>query len=258
MFEPSASARTTSFDAGETPMASGAMSDEEFIAKKAEADFYAQQGLDDEAVKVYELLFAAFPDNEEIAQKLSSLKSVSPPPSGEGDMSVHYIVEEETAPEANVHDELEALFDQFENPAGEKVDYEAHYVAGLEFKEKGRLDEAIQELRVAAGDPEKKPRNVTMLALCYSEKGEYPLAIAEFNKVLESMPPTASMYLHVKYELATAHMNNRDFSRALELFSDVQAQAPEFKEVSSMVEHIKTQQEQKKPQNTRKDRVSYI
>lgn len=40
----------------------------------SEADFYVQQGLKDEAVKIYERLLSLFPDNEEIVHKLEILK----------------------------------------------------------------------------------------------------------------------------------------------------------------------------------------
>lgn len=140
------------------------------------------------------------------------------------------------------------------------MDYDAHYTTGLEFKQKGLLDEAIKELRIAAGDQEKKQRNSTMLALCYMEKGSYPLAIAEFNKIIDKMAPSDSTYLHVKYELANAHMNNKDYGRALELFSEVQEYNPDFKDVSGKVDSLKAQviqtaEERPKP---KRDRVSYI
>jgi cytochrome c-type biogenesis protein CcmH/NrfG len=95
-----------------------------------------------------------------------------------------------------------------------------------------------------------------MLAMCYMERGTYPQAIAEFNKVIESMPPTASTFLHVKYELARAHMENKDFTMALELFAQVEQQDASFKDVSEKVESLKSQVQQEP--SGRRDRVSYI
>jgi tetratricopeptide (TPR) repeat protein len=234
-----------------------AMSPEDFEAKKAEADFFAQQGLDDEAAAIYEALLAASPGNEEITRKLSFLKSQTP----QAEAPPAQNVQEEKPPvKSSADDDLQALFNNFGTPAAEKVDYEAHYAAGLEFKQKGLIDEAIKELQIAADDPDKKHRNATMLALCYMSKGSYPLAIAEFNKVIESMSPDESTYLHVKYELANAHLSNKDNARALELFSEVQSQNSDFKDVNAKITTLKEQAppSDKDKLKPKRDRVSYI
>ncbi|MBI4682374.1 MAG: tetratricopeptide repeat protein [Nitrospirae bacterium] len=169
-------------------------------------------------------------------------------------------IKEEQSLQAGIDDDLQALFNQFEKPKEKTVNYEAHYIAGLEFKQKGLMDEAIGELQVASKDPDKMQRNSTMLALCYVEKGSYPLAIAEFYKIIESMTPADSTYLHVKYELAKAHLNNKEGDRALQLFSEIQAQDPDFKDVSDKVASLKRQtapSQEDKPKPKR-DRVSYI
>ena len=244
-------------NAGIPSQAQSNLSVEEFAAKKAEADFYAKQGLENEAIKIYESLISAFPGNEEIAQKLRALKPTGAQPGG---ISIEKIQEETPASQSGADDDLRALFDKFEKSDEEPVDYESHYTSGLEFKQKGLLDEAIKELRIAAGDQGKKQRNSTMLALCYMEKGAYPLAIAEFNKIIDAMTPSDSTYLHVKYELANAHMNNKDYGRALELFSEVQEHNSGFKDVSGKVDSLKAQvvQTQEDMQKPKKDRVSYI
>jgi tetratricopeptide (TPR) repeat protein len=245
------------------------MSDDEFLARKAEADFYVQQGLENEAVKIYEYLASVFPDNEEIANKFSSLSSDAPQmddifidkeepaPKTTDNMTTDNVKEDEPMLKVNVNDDLQELFAQLDETAEETVDYEAHYIAGLEFKQKGTLDKAVKELKIAAEDPEKKQRNATMLALCYMEQGSYSLAIGAFNTVIEAMSPSDSTYLHVKYELANAHMQNKDYNKALEFFSEVQALEPTFKDISSKVDSLKAQTQQN-TQHAKKDRVSYI
>lgn len=236
--------------------ASGGTSHEDFIERKAEADFFAQQGLNEEALKIYKELIAASPDNAEIKQRIEAIESAST--DGE-EIVVESEQQEEAAPQASVDDDLQAIFEQFENKPEETetIDYEAHYSSGLEYKQKGLLDEAIKELQIAAKDPEKKIRNSTMLALCYQAKGSYPPAISEFTKIVESMTPSDSTYLHVKYELASAYLNNKDESRALEIFSEIQAQDSNFKDVSDKVDSLRAQEQGDKPK-PKKDRVSYI
>ncbi len=233
------------------------MSAEEFAARKAEADFYSEQGLQDEAIKIYESLIAALPGDQEVSKKLDSLKAST---SEAGESFMEHFQGEGSAEESDVDDDLQALFSQFEKNEEEAVDYESCYISGLEFKQKGLWDEAVKELRKAAKDPENRQRNTTMLALCYIEKGAYPLAIAEFTKLMDSMSPSDSTYLHVKYELANAHLNNKDYSRAIELFSEVHAEEPGFKDVSGKLDFLKSQQAtaQGETPKPKKDRVSYI
>ncbi len=237
-----------------------AMSAEEYTARKVEADFYFQQGLEDEAAHIYKSLIAAFPDNKEVAALLAALNPA--------DQLADNVYIEKTGggpslqTAADTDNDMQTIFAQFEKPEEKKVDYEAHYLAGLDFKQKGLLDEAIKELQKAAKDPDKFQRNATMLALCYMEKKAYPLAIAEFNKIIDTMTPDDSTYLRVKYELANAHTNNKEVSRALELYFEIHALNPDFKDVSAKMASLKGQNAPAPaPEDItrpKRDRVSYI
>ncbi|UCD35701.1 MAG: tetratricopeptide repeat protein [Nitrospiraceae bacterium] len=246
-------------ETGEFPGASltEELSADDIAARKAEAEFYVQQGLVNEAVDLYEAICAACPGDEEIAGRLAELK---PRIDGaEGAPSGHEAEAPSQSPD--IDSDLKALFAEFGGPEEEKaVDYEAHYVAGLEYKEKGRLDEAVKELKIAAQDPEKKVRNRTMLAMCYKEQGAYPLAAEEFDRVLHRMTPDDSTYLHVKYELANARMANGEKIRAHELFAEIHKVDPDFKDVSERLYSLKgaAAQSREGSQDTKRDRVSYI
>ncbi len=231
--------------------------------RKAEADFFAQQGLNDEALEIYEELISLHPDNKDIARNIELLKpsqaEVSPSSAEEEVLAeeADQQIEATAAVTSTTDDDLKDIFSAFGNNENEKVDYESRYQKGLEFRMQGLLDEAIKELQVAAQDPDKMARNSTMLAMCYKEKKLYPQAIAEFSKVMESMTPSDSTYLHVKYELATAHLNNMDPTRALELYTEIHSQEPGFKDVSEKISSLQPVNDDSKPKPKR-DRVSYI
>lgn len=229
--------------------------------KKSEADFYAEQGLPEEALVIYEELLSIDPDNEEIRNKVNSIKAPSPSREQASGPEIDEIAVKDTMAEKpagapSIDDDLKDIFTTFgKSEEGESTeDYEARYQAGLECRQKGLLDEAIKELRISAKDPEKKVRNSIMLALCYMEHGSHALAITEFTNVLESMSPSDSTYIHVKYELASACLNNKDPNRALELYSEIQAANPDFKDVPEKISAL-TAEARDKP---KKDRVSYI
>ncbi len=165
--------------------------------------------------------------------------------------------------------DLQNIFDQFESKEEivEKVDYEASYSAALDYKQKGLFDEAIKEFQTTANDPERKTICLSMIALCYMGKNDYPHAIEEFNKILQSMSTEDTSYLRIKYELAKAYMQNKEHNKALEIYTEILAKDQDFKDCSKKIEEIKSliQPPQKKPSEespekpkTKKSRVSYI
>jgi len=229
------------------------ISPEEFAERKAEADFFAQQGITDEALKIYEKLLAAFPDNDEIKKEISKLNPEAVKHEGAGaqetapDEPIITIEQDKLAEELddhaaatgahNDHHDLHDIFTQFQ---ANDEDYEYHYKRGKELKQKGRLDDAIRELQIAAKDPKKKLRNSCILALCYIEKGDYHLAIQEFSQVIEQLSPSDNGYFNIKYELARAYMGNKDYNKALELYSEIQEQSPDFKDVVHTINELKS------------------
>ena len=263
--------------------AGSAVSPEEFAEKKAEADFFIQQGMEKEAAEIYRALLSSAPDNEEIKKKLGSINAL---PEAEKPADEEKPAQQ-PAEASSTNSELQDLFSQFENseetavpetardipesaPGSElsdmlnklgadespaDVDHEAAYAAGLDYKQKGLFDEAIKEFQTAAGSPERQLLSSSMIASCYMEKKEYTYAIKEYTKILESLPPDDGRYLRIKYELAGAYMNNKDNNMALELYTEIHAGDPEFKDTADKIESLSSAPDEKKP---KKSRVSYI
>lgn len=239
---------------GNMPRDSATMSAEEFAEKKSEAEFYAQQGITDEAIKIYEMLASSAPDNDEIRKELGALRNTS---THTDEIFVEKINEDAITEKKDDTEDLRKIFDRFDH--NEKEEYDVHYKTGMDLKDKGQIDGAIQELQIAAKDPENRARNRRALASCYLEKGNYPLAVSELAGVAEEISPADERYMDIKYELANAYECNKDYNKALEQYSDIQAKDPGFKDVSRKIEDIKTQKRDDTDNpKARKDRVSYI
>ena len=227
--------------------------EEKFEEKLTEADFYAQQGLKEEAIKIYEELLSIAPDNDEIRKKLRALKS-------EERLEVKLSLPEEEMPTPTATEaELMGVFDKFKKGIEEKLgeDYESHYNLGIAYKEMGMIEEAIKELQVAAKDPKKTVQSSIMLALCYMDKKLYPLAIKELKKNLESISPDDGSYIGIKFDLARAYEKNNEYENALKLYMEIYAQNPNFRDIKHKIENIKSLMSEEKPK-TKKGRVSYI
>jgi len=226
---------------------------ESFEEKLAEADFYTQQGLGDEAITIYKELLSVSPDNEEIKKKLGALSPAEVPE----EQPV-----EKAAADSTVDSDLKDIFKEFkkgiEDELGEQ-DSETRYNLGIAYKEMGLLEDAIREFKIAAKDPKKTVQSSSMLALCYMDKKLYPLAIQEFKKTVEAIDQTDKGYLGAKCDLADAYVKNNDYAKALIIYKEVHAQDPKFRDVARKVKIIKNlASEDKDKPKSKKDRVSYI
>ncbi len=231
---------------------------ESFEEKLAEADFYDQQGLKNEAIKLYEELLETSPDNKEIMKKLQALKPAEKP--------------EEAPVEAGaqtpIDSDLKEIFHEFKKGIDKELgeeDYETRYNLGIAYKEMGLLEDAIREFQVAAKDPKRTLQSSSMLALCYMDKGLYHLAIEELRKVVDLMGPTDHGYLEAKCDLADACVKNNEHDTALKLYKEIQAQNSSFKDIARKVKILESMpaegkegEETKKKSKPKKGRVSYI
>lgn len=221
---------------------------EAFQDERAEAEFYANQGLIAEAISIYEKILAADPDNIAIRNQIQSLRSVS-----EAALAVPEI---DVVEETSVQSENLPVFD---SDGIDEEDYESHYIAGIEYKNKGLLDEAIREFQIVAKDPAKALLSSRMIALCYMEKGVFIRAISELNTLLGSMPGSDERVIDIKYELAEACMKNNDYDKALEIYFEIRTIHPDYKDISHKIDILKSLSEKsEKKQKVKKNRISYI
>lgn len=219
------------------------LSPEAFEEKKAEAEFYAQHGFVDEAVKIYEHLLSISPGNKEVEEKLKALRP-------------------EAKPEAGPPEELTGILHEFKKGIEKEVedkDAETHYNLGIAYKEMGLIDDAIREFKLAEKEPGRALQSLSMLASCYMEKGDYLFAIRELKKVAEAMSPDDDGYLDVRYDLAEAYIKNGQYNEALELYTEIHSRSHEFRDVAHKIEAVKALVSKAKGRpRSKRDRVSYI
>jgi tetratricopeptide (TPR) repeat protein len=239
---------------------------ENFKETIAEADFYAQQGLANDAIKLYKKLLTMTPDSVEIKQKLEALQSVDKPGGQSAEEKIEVklpLSEEQNTETAQGESEAINTFDKFKKGLDEKLgdkDYESHYNLGIAYKEMGLIDDAIREFLIAAKDPQKTIQTASMLAACYIDKKLYPLAIKELKKAVGVLSPTDEGYLDTKMNLAETLEKNSEYTEALQTYTDIQSKNPDFKDIKQKVEHIQSliSEETKGKPKSKKDRVSYL
>ena len=228
-----------------------------------EADFFAQQGLADEAIDSLRTLLERHPGHPEVTRRLRELErrgapaAPAPPPpaahlaaGGDEAFDIARELAEELsgpaggpAPAEDFQYSVEDVFNQFKKGVERTVrpeDTETHYDLGIAYKEMGLLDDAVHEFEVALGGQSRKKEVdcLTMIGLCQGMKGEHREAVRSFRKALRSGALTADASKAVNYELALAHEQLGEKEEALWHFQKVNRADPRYREVAAMVQKL--------------------
>ena len=261
-----------------------APSREDYLEAFTEAEFYEKQGLIDEALKVYRNLQSVFPEDEEIARKISELSQTQQveeniPLSEEAgvidltgelaDMSVVKETVEDKEPELS--EDVMEIFEEFKKGLESQVkeeDSETHYNLGIAYKEMGLINDAIKEFQLSRKDPKYFIPSMNMLAICYKEKGLYKLAIETLEDAIKGLDKSQEEYLAMRYELADAYEKDGDIASAFNLYTEIYGMDSGFRDVAQKIEALKKAPPKQKKESIslessqespkKRDRISYI
>jgi len=221
--------------------------EEEIITKKSpseyadevsEAEFFYRQGLLEDALAIYERIYKLNPDDSFIKERIEELKN-----SLQGKEIVEEGFEEEIEPELS--SEVMTIFEEFKKGIAKEIseeDYDTHYNLGIGYKEMGFIDEAIKEFQIAkksAKDSDKKVQALSMLGLCYVEKGFYPLAIETLQEALDNLDRGGTSYWSVRFDLAEAYEKSGNLKSALDIYIEIYNWNAKFRGVKEKINKIK-------------------
>ncbi len=262
-----------------------------------EVEFYIQQGLTDEAVKILKSILEKYPDNETAKIKLEQIQpkeeikpavveapqsvgeEISPPAAtvveeGEFDLArelENELIEEGVSlQEEPVSDGMprqisaEEVLREFKSKVATVIsaeDADTHYDLGIAYKEMGLIDEAISEFNISATSPHKEIESYNMLGLCYRDKGDLSEAEKYFKRALQNPGITQDFSKGVLYELARVYEESGEIKEAIEILEKIVAIDSNFRDVSERITNLKSMPEKIKEDERGKDktkRVSYI
>lgn len=205
-------------------------------------------------------------DISEVAQDVSLQEPGAADYEGYEDLSIseEEIIEADDVPEPVFDSEVMEVFDEFKKGLEKEIgdeDSETHYNLGIAYKEMGLLDDAIKEFQTSRKDSARNTQSLTMLGLCYIDKGLFTLAIDSLEKALAVIDTKDESYWAVQYDLASAYEKNGDFEEALKLYTEVYGWNAKFRNVSDKVNAMNAELssgETQKKKKERRDRVSYL
>ncbi len=141
----------------------------------------------------------------------------------------------------------------------EAEDYETHYNLGIAYKEMGLIDDAIKEFQTSRKDAQYYVRSMSMLGICYMEKGLSPLAIDAFKHAVSAIETRDESYWGARYDLASAYEKNGNLQEAFEIFGEIYGRDSRFREVSEKLNQLKAVMGKAEPTTKeKKSRVSYL
>ncbi|HXV36240.1 MAG TPA: tetratricopeptide repeat protein [Myxococcota bacterium] len=117
-------------------------------------------------------------------------------------------------------------------------DYQAHYDLGIAYREMGLFHDAINELRLAMGDPERRVGCLHLLGMCAQEVGEPEQAIDYFQQALASEGLVAETVLAIKLDLGKAHEASGGVAAARAVYEEIRAIDPDFADVAARLAEL--------------------
>jgi pilus assembly protein FimV len=227
---------------------------DEATAEFAEAEFFVEQGLFDDAREAIASLRKRVVTRPELSARLEALLARIPRPeltqdAGLIDLGTELAAEVSAAQgdsredefQYSVHDVLQE-FKKGVEKAIRPEDVETHYELGIAYKEMGLTDEAIGEfdiaLRGAAGKP-KEADCLAMIGICHSANGAFLEAVGFFERALASRVIRPESKLNLEYEIGVAREASGDLGGAVEAYERVAKLDPKYREVGAALSRVR-------------------
>ena len=124
--------------------------------------------------------------------------------------------------------------------AAHPTDYGLKSTYGRLLMEGGQFDEAIGQFQKAVKDPKQKVGSKKSIGECFSRKGLYDIAKAQFNEAISEIGDKESdIWKEIKYEFAFACENNGEKELALDSYQEIMSIDIVYRDVSQRVDALR-------------------
>lgn len=162
------------------------------------------------------------------------------------------------------HDVMD-IFNEFREGVQRELgdeDHETHYNLGIAYMEMGLIDEACEEFSIASRDSGRLMDCLTMIGLCYTQKGEFHKALAELERGLTVQGRSDEEYNSIRYEIAKVSELLGNKERAVKELLDIHENNPGYRDLQAKLKAfgVKTDDRPlvKKKFRDKKNKVSYL
>ncbi|HSK11055.1 MAG TPA: tetratricopeptide repeat protein, partial [Vicinamibacterales bacterium] len=135
--------------------------------------------------------------------------------------------------------ELERAFEDFREEASRGGAAPGrHYQQALAHLEAGHADEAMKAARQAVRSPRDRFEAAVLLARINRDRGKTQEAIEWFERAAEAHAPNAGAGRDLLYDLGGLLAETGETARALAVFLELQADAPDYRDVAARIEGL--------------------
>jgi pilus assembly protein FimV len=141
---------------------------------------------------------------------------------------------------------LEEVFREFQKGVADQLseeDSDTHFNLGIAYREMGLLPEAIREFQVAAKDPAFFVESCSVIGVCYQEQGMWPEAAEWYQKALVAPDISEDARIALRYDLAGAYEGAGDGEQALEIYEEIMAADPSYRDISQKLQNLSQQRQ---------------
>lgn len=133
---------------------------------------------------------------------------------------------------------FDGMFTRFKESLDQQVDSadtETHYNLGIAYMEMGLHDDAINEFRIAANDPNRRLDCLTLQGVCCRNKGDFEGAERVIASGLAMEGLAADRILSLRYELGLLHEAAGRREDALRTFHEIFSTNPGFRDTMKKI-----------------------
>jgi tetratricopeptide (TPR) repeat protein len=137
--------------------------------------------------------------------------------------------------------DLEDVFAGLRAEAGRVEDTDdtgEHMAIARSYMEMGTPEKAVSSLEIAARSPRYRFAAASSLAHIYRDQGDLTRAIDWFERAAEAPAPTSEEGHALLYDLGDVLDSTGETARALAVFLELAADAPDFRDVGARVTHL--------------------
>ena len=148
---------------------------------------------------------------------------------------------------ADVQPDLDSVFEQLRGEAsklaaGDGAD--EHLRRGMSLRQAGKIEESVQAFEMAARSPRHRFQAATLIGRTHRGRGRLPEALEWFERAAQVPAPSEDEGHMLMYELADVLESTGEVARALAICIELQANAPEFRDVAARVDRLNKVQAQ--------------
>jgi len=136
---------------------------------------------------------------------------------------------------------LEAVFARLREGGSQQTTLavaQADYARGLSLHAAGQVEESIPLLMSASQAPQLRFGTASLLARIYREQGRMDQAVEWFERASQAPPPTPDEGRLLLYDLADVLETTGEYTRALTVCMELQADAGDFRDVADRVNRL--------------------